>query len=283
MELYNKEFVYFDWDDKLDGKQVMVSDDIYKLKRYVNGEEINTYEVSKSSDDKYPFRISGTAFRFCYYDPHYEFRKAYLEGKQLQFKDSTGNWRDVEGEPIFTRDEYRIKPENTWHVILVAGTLVYSNAETDDKHFYFEGTKEQCDEWINVHEKFELVMLAWEQGKTIQYNSGHGWEDCCDNNPSWEYNVEYRIKDTYVPFDTVDELIKCWEKKFPGNANRPEYTMPLIWIKNKEKNRVYLISDFLFEKCYGDDVGTYESNYKLKDLFNDFTFLDGSIIGKRSK
>lgn len=232
----------------------------------------------------FPFKLDcGYKYAFVYYDPYYEFRKAYLDGKQLQFKNGNGDWIDVYDIPVFNGDEYRIKPENTWHVILVAGTLVYSNAETDDKHFYFEGTKEQCDEWINVHEKFELVMLAWEQGKTIQYNSGHGWEDCCDNNPSWEYNVEYRIKDTYVPFDTVDELIKCWEKKFPGNANRPEYTMPLIWIKNKEKNRVYLISDFLFEKCYGDDVGTYESNYKLKDLFNDFTFLDGSIIGKRSK
>ena len=114
MELYNKEFVYFDWDDSLKGKQVMVSDDIYKLKRYVNGEEINICEVSKSSDNSYPFCVSGTAFRFCYYDPYYEFRKAYLEGKQIQFKDSTGNWRDVEGEPIFTRDEYRIKPESEY-------------------------------------------------------------------------------------------------------------------------------------------------------------------------
>ena len=148
---------------------------------------------------------------------------------------------------------------------------------------YFCDDEIACDYQFAYYDPDYEAKKALMEGKTIQYNSGHGWEDCCDNNPSWACNVEYRIKDTYIPFDTVDELIKCWEKKFPGNANRPEYTMPLIWIKRKDRNRVYLISDFLFDKSYGNDVGTYESDYKLKDLFNDFTFLDGSIIGKRSK
>ena len=199
MELYDKKFVYFDWDDNLDGKQVMVSDDIYKLKRYVNGEEVNTYEVSNSTDDKYPFRVSGTAFRFCYYDPYYELRKAYLEGKQIQFKGNIDNWVDIAGIPLFNAspDEYRIKPESE-----------------------------------------------------------------------------------YVPFDTVEGLIEAWDNKYPQNKNRPEGTMPLIWIKNKQKNRVYLITDFLFEKAYNCDVGTEDENLELKELFEDYTFADGSIIGK---
>lgn len=199
MELYNKEFVYFDWDEKLDGKKVMVSDDIYKLKRYVNSEEINTYEVSKSSDDKYPFRVSGTAFRFCYYDPYYELRKAYLKGKQIQFKGNIDNWVDIAGIPLFNAspDEYRIKPESE-----------------------------------------------------------------------------------YVPFDTVQELIDAWDEKYPQNKNRPEGTMPLIWVKSKQKNRVYLITDFLFDKYFNNDVGTEDSNLQLKELFEDYTFADGSIIGK---
>ena len=84
----------------------------------------------------------------------------------------------------------------------------------------------------------------------------------------------------YVPFNTVQELIDAWDNKYPQNKNRPEGTMPLIWIKHKEKNRVYLITDFLFDKAYDCDVGTEDENLRLTELFENFTFLDGSIIGK---
>ena len=395
MELYNKEFVYFDWEDKLEGKKVMVSDDIYKLKRYVNGEEINTYDVSKSGDDTYPFRVSGTAFRFCYYDPYYEFRKAYLEGKQLQFRNYKGEWEDVDGVPLFTNDEYRIKPELRWHVVLSdEGTL--GIAKTTHKPIYFTGTEEECKEWIDEHKDLTDIMKAWEEGKTIQYLHNDNWFNVADNIPVWGLDNTYRVKPdetfyaeyfdnhivksyhpipenvlfqserekevdlfiddgeyleeiikaaregktiqfkefgvsndpwkestgwddlsqhdfvhyeyridecteclkhnmcgtpgkrcecyctkAHVPFDTLQELIDAWDKKHPSNANRPNDTMPLIWIKNKEKNRVYLITDFLFEKYYDCDVGTDKEDLKLSELFENYTFLDGSIIGKR--
>ena len=84
----------------------------------------------------------------------------------------------------------------------------------------------------------------------------------------------------YVPFDSVQELIDAWDSKYSQNKNRPEGTMPLIWIKNKVKNRVYLITDFLFDKYFNDDIGTEDSNFQLKELFEDYTFLDGSIISR---
>jgi hypothetical protein len=107
------------------------------------------------------------------------------------------------------------------------------------------------------------------------------WHDCIGE-PSFLLCNEYRIKpeDAYVPFDTVQELIDAWDEKYPQNKNRPEGTMPLIWIKQKLKNRVYLITDFMFEKYFEDDVGTEDDNLQLKELFDDYTFLDGSVIGK---
>ena len=309
MELYNKEFVFFDWDNNLEGKKGFFADNIDDLKQNVKDNRVLWYgEICRSDNNNYPFKLieekgNSAHFRFCYYDPYYEFRKAYLEGKQLQFRNSEGDWEDVHGAPFFNKDEYRIKPK-MWYVVLNDNGLSRTNSKHDD--VMFEGTEEECVKWIEVREKFEDIMIAWEDGKTIQYNSGNGWEDCCDNKPAWDVTSEYRIKDEckgcmkynsctnkdgnrcrcycteveYVPFDTVEGLINAWNNKYPQNKNAPKGTMPLIWIKHKEKNRVYLITDFLFEKYFKNDVGTEDEDFTLEELFNNYTFADGSIIGK---
>lgn len=291
MELFNKEFVYFDWDDKLEGKKGFFTDNIKELKLYVKNNTTSWYgEILKNSDPDslYPFETIDEAgwhrsFKFCYYDPHYEFRKAYLEGKQLQFKDCAGNWRDVAGEPVFTRDEYRIKPE-TWYIVLDDHGLFRTDSKKDGE-FIFEGTEDECIKRYDNYKPFEKTMVAWKQGKTIQYKEGDEWIDWVLPEPprldALASCNEWRIKDESepVPFDSVQELIDVWEKKSGVKFNH-ELGMPFIWIKNKVKNRVYLITDFLFDKVYNYDVGTENENLKLEELFEDFTFLDGSIIGK---
>lgn len=293
MKLYDSKFVYFDWDDKLEGKKGFFSDSICDLKRYV---KVNTStfckEIHHNIDvPSFPFQFinddGGTCFfKFCYYDPYYEFRKAYLEGKQLQFKDSNGNWRDVEGEPIFTRDEYRIKPKITiWYIVLDDYGLSRVNSKIGYRYIVFEGTEDKCIQWMEKYKKFEDILLAWKEGKPIQYKEGNKWidwminptppsHDCFDKWKEWRIKPETE----YVPFNTVQELIDAWDNKYP--QDRPEGVMPLIWIKRKEMNRVYLITDFLFEKKYDCDVGTEDENLKLQELFDDYTFADGSIIGK---
>ena len=294
MELYDSKFVYFDWDDKLEGKKGFFSNDINTLKQAVNDNRTAWYrKVSKNtkSDNQFPFDFIDedgwhTHSRFCYYDPYYEFRKAYLEGKQLQFKNDKGGWEDVlDGfAPLFTTDEYRIKPETTWYIVLDDFGLSRCNSTTDGK-VVFEGTEDECIKWYDKYKSFEKIMLAWKQGKTIQYKDGDEWVDWLLTEiprsgalTSWK---EWRIKKESepVPFDSVQELIYAWEKKSGVKFNH-ELAMPFIWIKNKHKNHVYLITDFLFDKAYNCDVGTEDENLKLTELFEDFTFLDGSIIGK---
>ena len=309
MELYDSQYVYFEWDDKLEGKKGFVAQNIASLRSQVISNPKGIVTISSSGDDVCPFTyfidngfISDYHYQFAYYDPYYEFRKAYIEGKQLQFKDSTGNWRDVDGTPLFTTDEYRIKPE--WYIVLGDYGLSLTTEPRENETVLFEGTEGECIQWLDEHKKFENIMLAWKQGKTIETMGPDSyWHKVVT--PHWHTDNSYRVVDeckgcmkynyccnsdgirckgyctkALVPFDTVEELINAWDNKYPQNKNRPEGTMPLIWIKNKQKNRVYLITDFLFDQCYGQDVGTYESNYRLGDLFKDFTFLDGSIIGK---
>lgn len=309
MELYNKEFVYFEWDDKLEGKEGFLSDSIGYLKEDVkedvkDNRRTRFGEIHKHNGNNYPFASEkGICYTFCYYDPYYEFRKAYIEGKQLQYKDrDSGDWIDVDGIPLFTTDEYRIKPE--WYIVLDEYGLSRTTEPSENETVLFEGTEEECIQWLDEHKKFENIMLAWKQGKTIEtMGLDSYWHKVVT--PHWHTDNSYRVVDEckgcmkykdcnsdgircrnycvkveYVPFDTVEGLIEAWDNKYPQNKNRPEGTMPLIWIKNKQKNRVYLITDFLFDKYHNNDVGTEYENLQLKELFEDFTFLDGSVIGK---
>ena len=293
MEIYNKKYVYFDWDDKLEGKKGFFGDNINHLKLNVKDNRTMFYgeichNVNTNTD--YPFGFidelgSAHCFRFCYYDPYYEFRKAYLEGKQLQFKNGNGNWEYVVGEPLFNGDEYRIKPDDTWYIVLGALGVLGITKDPEPKHVYFTGTEEECSKWIDEHKHLVDIMAAWEDCKQIQFRSEETKVWVNTTLPEWNTEYEYRIKpeEKYVPFDTLDELIHKWEAMNPGCINRPKCAMPMIWIKRKKDNRISLIIDY-----YPDGVGTRNAsigtdieNLTFKDLFKDFTFIDDSIIGKR--
>lgn len=299
MELYNSKFVYFEWDKKLEGMMGFVAQNIVSLKSQVN-DNPKTMVTLSGSDDVCPFTYYVDEeitcdYQFAYYDPDYEVKKAFMEGKTIQARyspekcdaDVKHEWFDIDldraaGGFNFDDFELRLKPELKWHVVLSdEGTL--GIAKSTNKHIYFTGNEEECNKWIDEHKDLTDSMKAWEEGKTIQYFYRDDWRDVANNIPLWGLNDTYRVKPDehkYEPFGTVQELIDAWDKKYPSNMNRPGDTMPLIWIKNKEKNRVYLITDFLFEKCYGCDVGTEEENLELTELFDNFTFLDNSIIGK---
>ena len=293
MTLYDSKYVYFDWDDNLEGKEGFFDDNIESLKQNINDDVTLFYgKIVKNLDNDnnfLPFGCVkesgwGDSFRFCYYDPYYEFRKAYLEGKQLQFKSSNCGWEDIAGEPTFAsaRDKYRIKPE-VWYVVF-DGYGLYLTDSKKDSDVMFDGTEEECTNWI---EKYEDIILAWKQGKTIQYK-----DDCLNEWVNWivyefppkdafDKWKEWRVKDEceeLVPFDTVQELIDAWDNKHPQSKNRPEDTMPLIWIKNKDTNCIYLIDGYDYESGLLIKMNVHW--IKLEDLFNNYTFSDGSIIGK---
>lgn len=103
MELFDKKFVYLEWDDKLKGKEVFLGDTLPQLRVLVNGHCNSLQEVTKNIDDDsfYPF-ISpcGTRYAMAYYDPNYECKWTYAQGKTIQhrIKDSSDAWKDCGGD-----------------------------------------------------------------------------------------------------------------------------------------------------------------------------------------
>ena len=197
MELFDKKFVHFMWKDELEGKQGFFNNNIDNLITFVNNCNKRFYGTcSQSESSYYPFHYNeeGNNTQFFYYDPHYDCKKAYYEGRKIQWHHSDGRWID-DSEPVWDAREYRIKPDVAYVIIerTPPASLCYTESPQLYPHVYFIGTKEQCSEYIQSHKKFVEVMKAWEDGKIIQfYSVDHVWLD--SNEPKWIDTTEYRIK-----------------------------------------------------------------------------------------
>ncbi|MBR6401813.1 MAG: hypothetical protein IKS48_00350 [Eubacterium sp.] len=263
MKLYDPKFVHFEWSDKLNGKYCFVADYIGDLIKSVN--ENNTSEYGKvSKADEYstsPFYCDPEGdvsrdilYTFAYYDPNYDVKYAYWEmGYEIYYKlkDKNCDWEKVS--------------DNTNFLYVI-----------DDPDYEFK-----------IDDDFAELREAYKQGKTIQHMNLEGdWVDC--DVPGFSANHSYRIKpeekkvqkslsnpDLYRPFKDTDELIAYWEKHY-GNGNRPEHTMPLIWIKGKDTGNVYLINGYEEGKCVYISADWW---FDMEELFEQFKFLDGRPCG----
>lgn len=131
---------------------------------------------------------------------------------------------------------------------------------------------------MTTKEKIE-VMKAYEEGKTIQaFDLEQGkWVNC--HNPTWNWlSFDYRIKpeSKYRPYKDTEEMIEDFKKRF--NAKVPPYAMPMIWVRNKTFKDCRLITVFR-DKV----VMIIVSGEDMKELFKDYTYLDGSPCGMKEE
>lgn len=127
MELFDKKFVHFMWEDELEGKTCFVADDIDVLQEEVmkgiSTDIVHTHNTSTQTS--FPFETIADYYRFAYYDPNYGIKKAYMEGMQVQYRfKGTERWHDTSGSDIADikrtglrwfdgNCEYRIKPKES--------------------------------------------------------------------------------------------------------------------------------------------------------------------------
>lgn len=86
----------------------------------------------------------------------------------------------------------------------------------------------------------------------------------------------------YRPFNSCGELIEYWYD-FTGVINcSPKLFMPTIWVKHKTYGTENLIIAFDNDnKSIGGSCVFFQDIWvDMKELFDNFTFLDGSPIGK---
>lgn len=118
MPKFDKQFVYFIWDDELKGKICFVADSIDELKEAVERNDIEfLYTVANQHHGANPFQVeNGIEVRFCYYDPNYSIKIAHEQGKKIECKRKGDAWGDLDWDytpsPEWLDDhEYRIMQE----------------------------------------------------------------------------------------------------------------------------------------------------------------------------
>ena len=112
------------------------------------------------------------------------------------------------------------------------------------------------------------ILQAFADGKTIESRCIKGdkslWYD--DEDPSFDNDFEYRIKPEprYRSFKDAEE---CWEEM--------QKHKPFGWIKDRDGDKTFIgsiNSDNSIFTCSSEILF-------LKELFEDFTFVDGLPVG----
>lgn len=139
----------------------------------------------------------------------------------------------------------------------------------------FRDTNNNNDWLFFYYDHNYKVKKAYNEGKQIQCrsNSAYKWID--DTNPTWEDAFEYRIKPTeeYRPYSSCDEMIDDYKHRL-AFVTPNIVDLPLIWVKQKTDSHRYLVTTF-----GKDEVKLSNFRVTMKELFDDFIYLDGSIIG----
>lgn len=187
----------------------------------------------------------------------------------------------------------------------------------------FIGTKSEVVKWCYSRQKFAEVIKAWEDGKTIQVYETlfKKWSDCAET-LEWYTDCEYRVKPDcpcedgidskacagceqsedgkphpfenyhcygcdksskkkYRPYESSAEMIADFIDRFKVNC--PSYCEPLIWVKNKVTDARHLVISFVPDTNDGDYVVLFDYICDLDELFDEYTYLDGSPCGMEAK
>ena len=160
-DFFDKNFVNFLWDDELDGKECFVACEIQDLIQAVN---INSLEhkcvIHKSPDLYYPFQTRCDCTRFAYYDPLYEYKLAWANGKSIKVETGGHTYLFENGEdeePMWYYSEgtsYCVVKDLFYvHKKEGSGDLFYDDC--NENHIY-KGTEESCISYIKKYsEPFE--------------------------------------------------------------------------------------------------------------------------------
>lgn len=126
------------------------------------------------------------------------------------------------------------------------------------------------------------VMQAYKDGKRIEYTSGSYWvEWMLPQEPTWNWvECDYRVKEEpkYVPYENTEELIEDFCKR--SGAKRSPMGEPFIWLKEINSTTKRLVVTYFDESLNTQYCNAFD-NWTMKELFEKFTFLNGSPVGKK--
>ena len=156
MELFDKNHVYLEWSDNLKEKECILAKTYQDLKDFVNsGDEGRICNKVKKGNNK-PFTNDLCECDFCYYDPNYKIKKAFFEGKKIQWKykrDCTWNDYCLKSLPCYEDSlcEWRIKPTIYFlSIIKIDYQICVSISDKKSDYDIYCGDKNKCNYLMDI-------------------------------------------------------------------------------------------------------------------------------------
>lgn len=129
---------------------------------------------------------------------------------------------------------------------------------------YISGLKNNMEDG-----KIFTVRKIWGENYFTRFQAEDG------TNYALFYLVEEPEEEKYRPYENTDEMVEDFKERF--NTNGSSYAEPLIWVKRKgDVVEQQLITGFYEKNVFVEDYAK-----PLKELFEDFTYLDGSPCGMK--
>ena len=132
---------------------------------------------------------------------------------------------------------------------------------------------------------YKVIPFYEEGNPTIEQNAGEnrieGGDEACT-----KISLNKGIDRQYRPFNNCDELIEVFREKCEAEVNCstffPKLYKACIWVKHKEYGTENLITAFDNdnESIGGSCVFIQDIWVDMKELLDNFSFLDGSPCGK---
>lgn len=96
--IFDYNYVHYVWDCELDGKDGFVNDGINGLKEDVISGCLDRRDViNYSNDDDNPFESGEMTWKFAYFDPSYDIKRAYIRGEKIQYRfPDKADWCDID-------------------------------------------------------------------------------------------------------------------------------------------------------------------------------------------
>ena len=224
--------------------------------------------------------------------------QAYAEGKTIQYIGvGFENWYDVDNELEIDsmRYKYRIKPESKYNEIFKLKKMLEKSFVPFEWKEFDKPSKQGFQILYPNDENrvCSVIEHSFSCGNEKDLLEIQGLltaeEEECDSvlgNLTAD-NVFQRIlshwkgtrEKTFRPFKSCNELVYYWEHEKVGYSVNP-LVMIEIWVKHKVDGRRRMIVGF------GDnfvEVGVKAKPLTLEQLFEMYTFLDGSSCGKEEK
>ena len=262
-KIFDPKFVHFMWDDSMKGKKGFYADCIDSLINHVEMNSSDFYGQLQGKSSSCPFRIlNGAHWRFFYYDPLYEVKWAWKQGKQIQSRSAVAidsEWKDTDyPEWNNSCEEFRVKPDR-FKLILRSDTnkleLVSADVWTEEDETKCIGTREECHD----------VAVKQYCAHCSHFDSPCIWRECTGFVP----------KKKWRPFKDIKELKKEWDDKQGLRFVHPELVEPVIWVREKQNSMSRMIRDFDYNRGMVH-IGHWCS---LEYLFSTVEFLDGTPCG----